>query len=181
MQHWPHPAWRSGAHVCYCADTQRLRRESPITDAISWTLDERPFGGRSRASASGETVWVSQTCCYNYHINHPRQHAHALLHKTCTFRNSELSDTFFRSTCERTYFCLASLRKAVCPEQLLGQPRVDRVERMNLVYLEQLRRKRKKEDWQFIQGSYLTTGLLNGHCFSIWWVYSRYKPPVTQK
>lgn len=107
MQHWPHPAWRSGAHVCYCADTQRLRRESPITDAISWTLDERPFGGRSRASASGETVWVSQTCCYNYHINHPRQHAHALLHKTCTFRNSELSDTFFRSTCERTYFCLA--------------------------------------------------------------------------
>lgn len=81
MQHWPHPAWHSGAHVCFCAETRRLQHESPLADRISWTLDEQLLGGRARGSGSGETVWVSLRSCYSNHINQPSHCAHALLHR----------------------------------------------------------------------------------------------------
>lgn len=163
MQHWPHPAWHSGPHVCFCAETRRLQHESLLADQISWTLDEQLLGGRARGNGSGETARVSLRSCYTNHMNQPSPCAHALLHRhgrLAIVSKLTLSSEIHVKGCT---FASRSLRKAVCPEPLLGQPRVDnRVEGMSLVYLGQLRRKRKEEGWQFIQGSYLTTGLWMG-------------------
>lgn len=157
----------------------------PLADQISWTLDERQFGEGARGDGSGETVWVSLRSCYNIHIiyTYParppctRPAAHI-----CASRNSALIDTFSWNTCERTYFCRAVSARGRLSWTVAGSVVGRQHSGKNEFGLFGATQKEKKKGRLAIYTRIIFNhGPLNGHCFSIWWVYSRYKPPVAQK